>query len=295
MNADEVATQRPDPADPRAAVRHRPAAIAAARLMSVMCVAFGVTQLALFEPAGAEEIWSRELAILSGVINIAAGGLALGFRVIAERTARLGPSADMFYVNTLRLTLTGAFAYCLTHLHIAGSHSSIVVTMMMIQLVMVRWFAPHRDVPVFVGLALVAGVGLLTLEATGVLPYAPMLSEIPGMSEMFLDWRWVLGDVLMFAALASPIVIVAGRLRLAFEMREDMLEERVRSERPSSPRRTHRSANRFRKPTKRTRSWSQNRRDGAISKLHVLRRWTSFNERSTARWSARSRAASRTN
>jgi C4-dicarboxylate-specific signal transduction histidine kinase len=47
------------------------------------------------------------------------------------------------------------------------------------------------------------------------------------MSETFLDWRWVVGNVLMFSAIAGPILIMAGRLRRAFENREDELERRV--------------------------------------------------------------------
>lgn len=208
----------------RDAARHRRLAVRSALPIVIMCGSFGVAQYVLFEPANAHELWTPLYARISAWLNIVGAFGVMLFYVLNRHLDRHDDATIRRYVTTLNASLIGSLFFCLGHMYLAGSHNSIVPLSLFIHLIVVHWFAPHRHIPYHVGLAIAAGGTLLALEYMGYVPYSPMLDRSQTLVPIFLDWRWTLGDLLMFFAMATPSMMITSRVRHHFERREQELQ-----------------------------------------------------------------------
>lgn len=111
---------------------------------------------------------------MSVLTNYASTVLALVFAGVANVIPRLGSRAPQFYTAAIRLTMLGTLVLSLTHLHVGGVHSSLVGLVLLIQMVITRWFVPHGDVPWFYSITALSAVSVLYLEYNQTLQYAPM-------------------------------------------------------------------------------------------------------------------------
>ncbi|MEZ4426761.1 MAG: ATP-binding protein [Nannocystaceae bacterium] len=216
-----------DPLGPESAYRHRQVARRIGLVCFVYCTSFGLGTLLLAGPTRAEELWDPLMTQISGLINVVAGVIALIGYVLLEHVPPRTPDPPRTYTRILYALLLVVLTYCLAHTHLGGSHSSIIIISVLLQLVLVTGFAARRHVPALLTLSLGATIVMYGLEFIGVLPYAPMLADHAAIDRVFLDWRWVLGDSLVFLSLASTVILVVWRCRAYFEQRQDELEARV--------------------------------------------------------------------
>ncbi len=208
-------------------LRQLPAARRLVLLAGSMAAAFGIGQLLAFDIAGGAQLWKPGFAYFSGGLNVLLGLVCFGF---ALANPQPGPDpvrqleAAKRYERSVVSIFCFTLAFCVTHLWLAGSHNSVVVLTLLTHLLLVRWFAPPRAVQPLLTLSFVATALLVLAEYLRWVPYSPMVWNSAPLESIFLEWHWVLGDALMFTAMAVPMVTTVGVLRERAEMREAELE-----------------------------------------------------------------------
>jgi len=173
------------------------------------------------------DLWTPSLVTTAVGLNVVMGVVCGLYAAVNAWWPRGVADRDTLYVRSTRALFVVTQGFCLGHLHLAGSHSSSVSLVLLAQVILMRFFLPHREVWAWILFAWASAVALFALEFAGVVPYAPILSQHDYLRQVYLDGRWVLADSVHYFAVSLPLVWGTGRLRLALEARQDELEERV--------------------------------------------------------------------
>jgi C4-dicarboxylate-specific signal transduction histidine kinase len=209
--------------------RHRELAAGASLAMFFYLLVFGLGELSLAGVGHADVLWEPALIPISWGLNLAGAGLALTYYMGVRLLPKVSNNPERVYAHMTCITLIGTQLFCLAHMHLGGSHSTMVISSLLIQVVLIAWFAPWRAVLPLLAMCVLSTIALFVLEYQRVLVYAPMLRRRAVLEPIYLDWRWVAGDTWMFVSFVGAVAYSVWQIRKRFELREDQLELRVRA------------------------------------------------------------------
>jgi len=181
---------------------------------------------------------NEKVYFLSILFNTALFGLIVITTLLFQR--RWKNRADQGYGIMVFATIAMLLA-SLFQIHLVGSQNSMHHLLIVAVLLVVSWFLKWREVLLFFVIGNLGLAGLVTLEATGVLTYAPLFSGRSELTSIFLTWRVILGQSINYLFVLIACIALVWKLRRAMETSEALrnqthqallleIEERQRSE-----------------------------------------------------------------
>lgn len=204
---------------------------AVATIIAIVSGSYGVLLSLLYEPFGSADLFSFEAARWSAWLNIAAALNAIAFMVghrFATRAAiRRGGNPQRAFDDVATAGLVVSMLISVGHVHIGGSQSTILPISGMILAALATWFLPWSRVLWLTGLWWVDYLTMVALEATGVLPYAPIFQDSSPLVPMYLDWRSLVGMSILLAMLFGTWVLLLRAFHGPLHARRAALEQEV--------------------------------------------------------------------
>ena len=128
------------------------------------------------------------------------------------------------FLPSFILGLFFIFAGWLAHTHFAGSLSSVVPAYSLFVFLILSWIFPWRYSVIFIVVAWLGLLGLIALEAMDVLPYAALLANGDQLGDIFLDWRAILLNLIIFGVMSFIVVVTTYSFKRTLERHAEKLK-----------------------------------------------------------------------
>jgi signal transduction histidine kinase len=195
------------------------------------------TFVQIFYLMGHEVPWfiRRDLLVESIIVNLVLDGAVMVFLGLNFRPPRwLGDPGRLLHWSGALTTLVLLAGWGM-HYHWGGTQSSQLLAVILGTFVIVSWFLPPRTI---LGIAIVTTLyitGIVVLEMTGIIPYAPLFDLGREHAQAYTSWPVVMVNAVIY--LGAFAVVLGGTLRsqrVQVEARhalEREVAERIRAER----------------------------------------------------------------
>jgi len=172
----------------------------------------------------------REMVFSTGV-NLALLLLLTASWLLHRRVTRGADpeQAERRGYNVMVFATALIVAFCLIHLHLIGSLSSLDQLLLIAVLTVVSWFFRWREVMIFFILGHAGLVAIVALESAGVLAYAPILREGPRLAEVYLTPWAITGMAGNYLLVLIILLWVTWKLRQAFALASLRKQEAIRA------------------------------------------------------------------
>lgn len=150
--------------------------------------------------------WSIATSLIMDAVVI--GFLCLNW--MAPKRAWDGPK--LLFLSTL-ITSTFLILGWIAQLHIGGSQTSHMLSLLLGTLVAVSWFMPPLTILLLTGAATLAAVGVVALEALHVIPYSPMVHIGAQAEQVFLHPLVLATNALIYGCTFAFVLLVTLRLQ----------------------------------------------------------------------------------
>lgn len=189
------------------------------KLFALLLLVYICAQLLGLAKIESVDFINRQAYLFSIVVDTVLLGFILATILTVQKLRSDQPDASKAY-RLITYSVAVFLLASLIQIHLVGSQNSLHYLLIVAVLLVAMWFLKWREVVLFFILGNLGLAALIALEATGVLTYAPLFSRHLELTEIFLDWRVVLGQTLNYIFVLIACLALVWKLRRAMETSE---------------------------------------------------------------------------
>lgn len=148
-------------------------------------------------------------SVMSSVVSLSVVALSYIAYGLIER---FRPEKTISALYALMIIITSTITVAIVvHTHLTGTNNTVIMAAMLTVILVASWFIRFRHALLISIFGHLLMVGVILLEYSGVIRYAPLVKPAEMLKSLFLDWRAILMNLIVYGLTAVISVITISR------------------------------------------------------------------------------------